>query len=93
MPASITCVDLSFAWPDGTVVLDHVDLAVGPGRTGLVGANGSGKSTLLGLLAGELSPTGGSVRVQGSVAHLPQDLPLRRSTTVDELLGIDHVRA
>ncbi|HEY6530842.1 MAG TPA: ATP-binding cassette domain-containing protein, partial [Acidimicrobiales bacterium] len=47
----------------------------------------------LGLLAGELSPTGGSVRVQGSVAHLPQDLPLRRSTTVDELLGIDHVRA
>ncbi len=93
MTASVTCTDLSFAWPDGTPVLDHLDAAFGPGRTGLIGANGTGKSTLIRLVAGELPPTSGTVRVSGRVAHLPQDLPLRRGTRVDELLGIDRARA
>ena len=34
---SISCTDLTFAWPDGTPVLDGLDLALGPGRTGLLG--------------------------------------------------------
>ncbi|PGH46702.1 ATP-binding cassette domain-containing protein, partial [Streptomyces sp. Ru87] len=49
---SITCSSLGFGWADGTPVLADFDLAVGPGRTGLVGRNGSGKSTLLRLMAG-----------------------------------------
>jgi len=93
MPASITCSDLSFAWPDGSVVLDDLDLAFGPGRSGLIGANGTGKSTLLRLVAGDLAPTGGSVLVQGSLAFLPQKLSLRAAATVDQLLGIDRTRA
>lgn len=47
----ITCSSLSFAWPDGSPVLDDFHLTVGPGRTGLIGLNGSGKSTLLRLIA------------------------------------------
>jgi ABC-type hemin transport system ATPase subunit len=31
----------------GLVLFDGLGFAVGPGRSGLVGANGSGKSTLL----------------------------------------------
>ena len=31
---------VAFAWPDGTPVFDGLDLAVGPGRSGLVGVNG-----------------------------------------------------
>jgi ATPase subunit of ABC transporter with duplicated ATPase domains len=93
MAASITCSDLSFAWPDGTIVLEHVDIAFGPGRAGVVGANGSGKSTLLQLVAGALEPTGGSVVVQGRAAYLPQDLPSRSGTAVDQLLGIHDARA
>jgi ATPase subunit of ABC transporter with duplicated ATPase domains len=93
MAASITCSDLSFAWPNGTVVLDHVDIAFGPGRAGVVGANGSGKSTLLQLVAGALEPTGGSIVVQGRAAYLPQDLPSRSGTAVDQLLGIHDARA
>jgi ATPase subunit of ABC transporter with duplicated ATPase domains len=93
MTASITCADLSFAWPDGTVVLDHLDATFGTARTGLVGANGTGKSTLLKLIAGELTAGGGTIRVQGRVGYLPQDLPLRQDARVDELLDIAATRA
>jgi len=92
MSFAIVADDLSFAWPDGEVVFQRLSFAVGPGRTGLVGANGSGKSTLLRLVAGELSPTGGSVRVEGSLGYLGQDLTLDAGLPVDEVLGIARAR-
>ncbi|MFB6622489.1 ABC-F family ATP-binding cassette domain-containing protein [Streptomyces sp. NPDC056374] len=92
-PTFITCTSLSFSWPDGTEVVDDFRLTVGPGRTGLVGLNGSGKSTLLKLIAGELTPASGTVRVTGELGHLPQNLVLDTSRRVDEILGIDAKRA
>jgi ATPase subunit of ABC transporter with duplicated ATPase domains len=92
MSQAIVVDDLQFAWPDGEVVFEGLSFVVGPGRTGLIGANGSGKSTLLRLLAGELAPTGGSVRVAGSLGHLPQDLTLDAGLPVDEVLGIARAR-
>ncbi|MER7743003.1 ABC-F family ATP-binding cassette domain-containing protein [Streptomyces sp. NPDC096538] len=93
MSASLTCISLSFTWPDGTVVFEDLDVAFGPGRTGLVGVNGSGKSTLLKLIAGELTPTDGSVRVAGEVGWLPQNVTLDTTLKVDEALGIAGKRA
>ncbi|MEU6104679.1 ABC-F family ATP-binding cassette domain-containing protein [Streptomyces flaveolus] len=93
MSASITCTALSFAWADGTSVFDGLDTAFGPGRTGLVGVNGSGKSTLLKLIAGQLVPTDGAVRVAGEVGHLPQNVTLDTGLRVDEALGIAAQRA
>ncbi|MFF9183758.1 ABC-F family ATP-binding cassette domain-containing protein [Streptomyces misionensis] len=93
MSASLTCTSLSFAWPDGTTVFDGLDLAFGPGRTGLVGANGTGKSTLLKLLAGELVPADGTVRVQGEIGYLPQNVTLDTALRVDQALGIAGRRA
>jgi ATPase subunit of ABC transporter with duplicated ATPase domains len=91
--ASLSCTSLTFTWPDGTPVLDGLDVAFGPGRTGLVGVNGSGKSTLLRLLAGELTPTDGTVRVSGEVGYLPQNVTLDTALRVDEALGIAARRA
>ncbi|KIF71287.1 ABC transporter [Streptomyces sp. AcH 505] len=88
----ITCTDLSFDWPDGTGVLAGFQLAVGPGRTGLIGLNGSGKSTLLRLIAGELTPTGGRIRTAGEVGYLPQTVVLDTALRVDEALGIARIR-
>ncbi|GAA0910454.1 ABC-F family ATP-binding cassette domain-containing protein [Pseudonocardia zijingensis] len=90
---AIVCSGLSFDWPDGTPVLRDLDVAFGPGRTGLVGANGSGKSTLLRLLAGRLVPTRGTVGTTGDVALLPQDVALDPERSVAELLGIAEQRA
>lgn len=93
MSAALTCTSLSFAWPDGTPVLDGLDVAFGPGRTGLVGVNGSGKSTLLQLIAGELTPSGGTVKAAGEVGHLPQHVTLDTALRVDQALGIAARRA
>ncbi|WP_419999645.1 ABC-F family ATP-binding cassette domain-containing protein [Streptomyces boninensis] len=89
---SVVITGLGFAWADGTPVFDGFDLALGPGRTGLIGLNGSGKSTLLRIIAGELAPASGTVRVEGLVGYLPQTLTLDTEARVDEALGIAETR-
>ncbi len=64
-------------------VLDGVDLTVAEGKlTVLLGPNGSGKSTLLKALARTLTPTAGSVYLDG------RDIHRRKTRDVAQLLGI-----
>ncbi|MEV4085336.1 ATP-binding cassette domain-containing protein, partial [Nonomuraea fuscirosea] len=93
MSMSIVVDQVSFAWPDGTTVLNRLDAAFPAGRTGLIGLNGTGKSTLLRLIAGELTPASGAVSVQGVAGYLPQNLPLGATRTVSDLLEISRTRA
>lgn len=55
--------------------VDDVSLKIREGSiTGLIGPNGAGKSTLFNVIAGELSPTGGSVDFLGTnVSRLAPD--------------------
>ena len=85
---SIVLAGVSFTWPDGAAVLREVHAAFSSGRTGLIGANGTGKSTLLRLIAGELTPTAGTLRHSGQVGYLPQQLTLRTDAGVADLLGV-----
>ncbi|MEU9332643.1 ABC-F family ATP-binding cassette domain-containing protein [Streptomyces sp. NPDC048290] len=93
MSTSLTLTSLSYAWPDGTPVFEGLDVSFAAGRTGLVGVNGSGKSTLLKLIAGELQPSDGTVRVTGEVGYLPQNVTLDTALPVDRALGIAEQRA
>lgn len=59
--------DVRYAYPDGHVALDGVDLRVAPGeRVALLGPNGAGKTTLMLHLNGVLLPTAGEVRIHGT---------------------------
>ncbi len=80
LPAGKTVLELegvSYRHPGArTEALRALSLrVVGPERVAVVGPNGSGKSTLLRLVAGELAPTSGVVRVgvaPEEVAHFDQ---------------------
>ncbi|HML25250.1 MAG TPA: ATP-binding cassette domain-containing protein [Methanomethylovorans sp.] len=62
----ISIKDLSYSYPDGTYVLDSIDLELKMGEfVTLMGPNGCGKSTLSRHLNGLLRPTEGSVEVMG----------------------------
>ena len=66
----------------GSTILRNVSLTVDAGRVlVLVGPNGAGKSTLLGVLAGDVRPSSGVVRLDGRdvASYRPRELSRRRS--------------
>ena len=67
--ARIDVRDVSVSFGD-VDVLENASLTVEPGEfVGLVGPNGAGKTTLLRTISGALSPTSGTVAVDGADIH------------------------
>jgi len=65
-PIEVRFEDVSFAYPGGPVVLDHVDVALAPrSRVAVVGETGSGKTTFAKLLTRLMDPVEGRVLVDG----------------------------
>lgn len=96
----ITTTALTKAYRGGVRALDSVDLHVGAGLTGLLGANGAGKTTLMRILTGIVRPTTGTVTIGGhdlgssagrravrrTLGYLPQDLDLYPDLNGREIL-------
>ena len=82
-------------------VLKEIDLAIGSGElVAIVGANGSGKSTLLATLLGQVSPSSGTIRTDGTdlsslreidraslFAWLPQESSVAEPLLVEEVVA------
>ncbi|HEX4225889.1 MAG TPA: ATP-binding cassette domain-containing protein [Pseudonocardiaceae bacterium] len=84
---------LAYTLADGRELFSEVNFRVGMGQVAaLVGSNGAGKTTLLRILGGELTPTEGSVVVQGGKGQgglgvMPQFIgSIRDEQTVRDLL-------
>lgn len=64
---------ISYALPDGRVLLDDVSFRVGDGaKVALVGANGSGKTTLLRIIADDITLDAGSIARSGGLGVMRQ---------------------
>ena len=91
----LECNNLTKAY-GGVTALDHIDLALEPGRIiGLLGPNGSGKTTLIKLAAGLLQPSQGSILIDGQtpspktnavVSYLPERIALSEWMKVTQVL-------
>ena len=84
-------VDLSavgYHLPDGRPLLDDVSFRVAEGAVvALVGPNGAGKTTLLRIIAGDLTPSSGTVSRSGGLGVMRQFIgSIRDGSTVRDLL-------
>ena len=82
----------------GRVILEDVDVTVGPGESvAIVGPSGSGKTSLLALLAGLATPAAGTVQVDGlpvgSVSHSDLAVVLQGYGLISLLTAAENVEA
>ncbi|MBH8566189.1 ABC-F family ATP-binding cassette domain-containing protein [Nostoc sp. CENA67] len=70
------------------ILFQEIQVSIGMGdRIALVGKNGIGKSTLLKILAGQISPTQGTVWQNGVVYYLPQISTIKQEINTDTVLN------
>ncbi|WP_114749209.1 ribosomal protection-like ABC-F family protein [Pleomorphovibrio marinus] len=83
--------NVSFALPNKDLLFAKLSLTVNPqDKIALIGNNGVGKSTLLKIIQGELSPTGGFLKVDTEPYFIPQIFGQYDHLTVAQALGVSN---
>lgn len=81
--------NISYVHPDKELLFDKLDLAVNKhDKIALTGNNGTGKSTLLKIIAGELQPSAGAVKVDSKAYYVPQHFGQYNRLTIAQALQI-----
>ena len=81
--------DLSYIHADKEILFSHLHLSINSGdKIALTGNNGCGKSTLMRILAGDLSPSSGTVLRPEHLYYVPQHFGQYDRQTVAQALGI-----
>ncbi|MEM7123554.1 MAG: ABC-F family ATP-binding cassette domain-containing protein [Pseudomonadota bacterium] len=88
MSSHIELRDVSWSTPDGSTLLDNINLSFGAERTGLIGRNGIGKTTLLRIMAGEIAPTSGTFHASGTISMLHQQSGPPATQTIADTFAI-----
>ena len=82
MNALINCNNVVKAY-SGKYALTGINLHLERGKIiGLLGPNGSGKTTLIKLLSGILTPTSGSLQIDGKDIGIETSFPICRSAPI-----------
>lgn len=98
MNAFVEANALTKCYGKGRPALDNLTLSIPQGRIiGLLGPNGSGKTTFIKLINGLLTPTSGSVLINGKapgvdsknmISYLPENSYLQDSMRVHEIISL-----
>ena len=97
MSELLTCTALTKKYGN-VLALNSIDLSIDRGKIiGILGPNGSGKTTLIKLINGLLTPSGGSIRVNGMapgvetkkiVSYLPDNNFLPNWMTTQQIVEL-----
>ncbi len=86
----IVLQDISYTHPDKEVLFTGINLTVNKfEKIALIGSNGSGKSTLLKIIAGELLPSDGVLKVDFKPYYIPQIFGQYNHLTIAQAMGVD----
>ncbi|MBL0740753.1 ABC-F family ATP-binding cassette domain-containing protein [Chryseolinea lacunae] len=86
----LTLHKLSYMHSNGDVLFDDISLSINTHqKIALVGNNGAGKSSLLKIMAGDLSPSRGSIAADTKPYYVPQHVGQFNDLTLAQALHVD----
>ncbi len=82
--------NLTYSFPNKEILFSNINLSINQQeKVALVGNNGTGKSTLLRIIAQQLQPAAGQVKVQSPPYYIPQQFGQFNHLTIAEALQVD----